>query len=238
MTSLFVAVPCYGGQMHSACTISLLHLQMECAKINIVVAFDFLMNESLIPRGRNALVYDFMQCEYTHLLFVDADIQFDPFDVINMIKADKDIIGGAYAKKELLWNNILSCAKKDKDADALQYNTSDYVFTLKDVKDLNKTAIPNPVEAKCVGTGLMLIKRNVFVKIKEHYPLRSYMHKNATHYCYFDCTILNNEYLSEDYFFCQLWRELGGKVFVALWTKTSHYGTLPVHTDISKKNFN
>ena len=224
MNALFVAVPCYGGQMHSACTMSLLHLQIECAKNNIAIGFDFLMNESLIPRGRNTLVYDFMQTDYTHLLFVDSDIQFDPLDVIRMIKEDKDIIGGAYAKKEILWDRI------GNDANSLKYNTSDVVFTLD--KPINKDI----AEVKCVGTGLMLIKREVFTKIKDKHPLRTYMYNNNKHYCYFDCRILNNEYLSEDYFFCQLWRELGGKVFVALWTKTSHYGTMPLHTDISQTN--
>lgn len=234
MIALFVAVPCYGGQMHSACTMSLLHLQIECAKNNIVVAFDFLMNESLIPRARNTLVYDFMQTAYTHLLFVDSDIQFDPLDVIKMIKADKDIIGGAYAKKEILWNNIASCVKKGKDIDSLKYNTSDFVFTLVEPGALNNPVIPDTAEVKCVGTGLMLIKRNVFTKIKENHPLRTYMYNTNKHYSYFDCTILNNEYLSEDYFFCQLWRNLGGKVHVATWTKTSHYGVMPLHTDIAK----
>jgi hypothetical protein len=53
-----------------------------------------MMNESLITRARNGMAYDFMQSDATHLMFIDADITFDPKDIVRMIDADKDIICG------------------------------------------------------------------------------------------------------------------------------------------------
>jgi len=31
--------------------------------------------------------------------------------------------------------------------------------------------------------------------------------------------------LSEDYMFCQLWRKLGGQIWLCPWMKTDHIGT-------------
>lgn len=235
MTKLYVAIPCYSGQMHACCTLSLINLERECIKKGVDIEFEFLMNESLIPRARNILVNIFMNTSRTHLLFIDADIQFDALDIIKMIEADKDIIGGVYAKKEILWNKIASCVKDGKDEDVLKNNTSGFVFKPIDMEKFNNTTfqIDDPVEVKYVGTGMMLIKRHVFTKIKENFPSRSCRVKDASVYLYFDCKLVDNEYLSEDYYFCQNWRDLGGKVFIALWTKTSHYGTMPLHTDIA-----
>ena len=45
-----------------------------------------------------------MQCfleatECTHLMFIDADIEFEPEAVIRMLAMDKDLITGAYPKE-------------------------------------------------------------------------------------------------------------------------------------------
>ena len=35
----------------------------------------------------------------THLMFIDADINFDCIDILHMLQHDKDIIVGAYQRK-------------------------------------------------------------------------------------------------------------------------------------------
>ena len=232
MNKLFLALPCYGGQMHATCTLSILDLDRICRERGIGIEYQMILNESLISRGRNFLVNEFMKSNCTHLLFVDSDIQFNAQDIIKMIEADKDIIGGVYSKKELLWERIHQSANNGVDANNLQYHTSGIVFIpLPDLNDkIHK--LDNPLEVKYIGTGLMLINRNVFDKMKEAYPDRTYDYKGELHYCYFDCIIKDNSYLSEDYYFCDRWRELGGKIFAAMWTKTTHYGNLGLNTNI------
>ena len=53
-----------------------------------------LVNESLITRGRNALVNQFMKTDADYLFFIDSDIQFYGDQVLPMLDADKDIICG------------------------------------------------------------------------------------------------------------------------------------------------
>ena len=65
---------------------------------------DTMVNESLIPRGRNNLVAKFLHnTTATHLMFIDADIRFDPYDILKLLEFDKDIIGMPYAKKLIDW---------------------------------------------------------------------------------------------------------------------------------------
>ena len=45
----------------------------------------FIFNESLITRARNYLVDEFLRAEeFTHLMFIDSDINFNPKDVLSL----------------------------------------------------------------------------------------------------------------------------------------------------------
>jgi len=128
---LFVATPMYGGMSHGMFVKSCLDLQTVCAQYGIEVRYSFIFNESLITRARNYLVDEFLRAEdFTHLLFLDADIHFDPRDVIALLALDKDVIGGPYPKKSIKWNSIKEAVKKNPDIDAgeLEKVAGDFVF--------------------------------------------------------------------------------------------------------------
>jgi hypothetical protein len=44
-------------------------------------------------------------------------------------------------------------------------------------------------------------------------------------HAYFRTEIFENRYLSEDYYFCKKWRDLGGEIWLFPWAQTTHYGT-------------
>ena len=91
----------YGGLCYGFYTQSCLKLQTLCRDANVNLSFSYLFNESLIQRARNLLVSHFLKSDATHLMFIDADIHFNPADIIPMMEADKDIICGIYPKKEI-----------------------------------------------------------------------------------------------------------------------------------------
>ena len=73
---IFVATPMYGGLCYGFYMQSGLKLQTMCRDMNIGLSFSMLFNESLIQRARNLLAANFLKSEATHMMFIDADINF------------------------------------------------------------------------------------------------------------------------------------------------------------------
>ena len=85
-------------------------------------------NASLIPQARNQLTRDFMQTDYSHMLFVDSDIEFDPEHVIAMLRSGKRIVGGTYPQKKIHWDRVEAAVKAGVPTDALQYYATQLTF--------------------------------------------------------------------------------------------------------------
>ena len=240
---LFIATPMYGGMAHGLYIKSCLDLQTTMTRYGIETKFSFLFNESLITRARNYLVDEFLRTDYTHLLFIDSDIHYSPQDIIALIALDKDIIGGPYPKKSINWSNVAETARKHPNLEPreLENLVGEYVFNV--VKGTKQFQVSEPLQVMEIGTGHMLIKRQVFDKMKEAYPMIRYKpdHVGQANFdgsryihAYFDTVIDSTDsitgggsdrYLSEDYMFCQMWRKIGGEIYLCPWMKTQHIGT-------------
>jgi hypothetical protein len=235
---IFVATPMYGGMAHGMFVKSCLDLQAVGATYGVEVRFSFIFNESLITRARNYLVDEFLRAEqFTHMLFIDADIHFDPRDVIALLALDKDIIGGPYPKKSIKWAAVKEAIVKNPDIDAgeLEKVSGDFVFN--PAPGTEKFSVVEPIEVLEIGTGFMMIKREVFAQFRDAYPELRYKpdHVGQANFdgsryihAYFDTVIdhgKSDRYLSEDYMFCQWWRKIGGKIWLCPWMKTHHIGT-------------
>lgn len=233
---LFVATPMYGGQCHGLYTKSSLDLQNMFNQYGIATKFSFLFNESLITRARNYLVDEFLRSDCTHLLFLDSDIHFNPQDVVALMALDKDVIGAPYPKKSINWANIAHAARTHPNLDAkeLENLVGEYVFNV--VHGTQQFQVSEPLEVMEIGTGFMMVKREVFSKFKDAYPELQYKpdHVGQAHFdgsryihAYFDTVIdpVSHRYLSEDYMFCQWWRKIGGQIYLCPWMRTQHIGS-------------
>lgn len=234
---IFIATPMYGGQCHGMYMKSCLDLQTCFQHYGIQSRFSFIFNESLITRARNYLVDEFLRAsEFTHLLFLDSDIHFSPQDIIAMLALDKDVIGAPYPKKAINWGNVAQAARNHPNLDPqeLQNVVGDYVFNV--VKGTQQFQVSEPLEVMEIGTGYMLVKREVFDTWKAAYPQKKYKpdHVGQKHFdgsryitAYFDTVIdpQSERYLSEDYMFCQWYRAIGGKIWLCPWVQTQHVGT-------------
>lgn len=227
---VMVCTPMYGGMGNTMYISSLLQLQDHCHQFGITMQHCFMMNESLIDRGRNGLVSSFLEVsDAEYLLFVDADIQFRSEDILAMMSFDKDLICAPYPKKSISWPVIVEAVQAGiNDIPTLERLVGEYVFTTLEGKE----KIDKIVKVAESGTGLMLIKREVFLKMKEAFPENYYISdatrdigKNKEMHAYFRTSIADNRYLSEDFYFCHKWREIGGDVWLFPWAMTTHYGT-------------
>ena len=164
---IFVATPMYGGQCAGMYTKACIDLATMCANYGVECRFFFIFNESLITRARNYLVDEFLRAEgFTHLMFIDSDINFNPKDVLSLAvlcNDERPIIGGPYGKKCIAWERIrhaVDAGIADENPDELSKFVGDFVFN--PVQGTKELQINEPVEVLEIGTGFMMAQREVF----------------------------------------------------------------------------
>jgi len=208
-TRVHICMPCYGGMLTESTFMSYIKWSNTCRQLGIDWTMETMTNESLISRARNTLTAKFLHNkESTHLMFIDADIGWEPWHLLVMLNRDVDVIGGLYPMKSL---PVKWCVNgfdgAQEGADGLQ--------------EVSKT-----------GTGFMLIKRDVFEKLNAHPATKPFINDiglpaelNPYMKTYFDTAVRENRYYSEDWTFCENWRDLGGKVWVDKRVLLKHTGT-------------
>jgi len=183
---------------------------------NITATFYPIFWDSLISRARNASAAEFLSGDYTHLLFIDADISFDPTDVDKLIAAEKDVVCSPYPKKYIKYQAI----KDNKEL--VDFAVSGKFSKIND----------NLYEIESVATGFLLIKRNVFQQMILKYPKIEYINdidgygQGRKMWNFFNVGVnpLNKNYDSEDWGFCTAWRNIGGKVYARTDISLGHWG--------------
>ena len=202
-------MPCYGGQLFEQNFMSYIKWSNTARQLGLDWTMETMTNESLISRARNTLVAKFLNtADSTHLMFIDADIGFEPWHILAMLNHDKDVIGGLYPMKTLPVKWVVNGFPGAKEApDGLQ--------------EVSKT-----------GTGFLLMKRHVFEKMNSHPAVKPFNNDiglpaelNQYMKTYFDTAVRENRYYSEDWTFCENWRDLGGEVWVDKRVLLRHTGT-------------
>jgi len=233
-----VSTPCFGGMLNEAYFHAILKTSSLFSQRKWKLYINSMGNESLITRARNTLVAQFLdtcdksQEDHTHLMFIDADISFPAQSVIRMIDYDKDIVTGVYPRKSIDWNKVKENAKKG-DFKEMEQKALGYNINLAHPESIQMEK--GFIEVLDSATGFMLIKKEVFYKLKKAYPYLKYTtdqiingkpFKSNNCYAFFDCIIdeKSNRYLSEDYGFCRLWQKTGGKIYADLMSPITHYG--------------
>ena len=236
---LVIGTPMYGGMCTSEYTQSLLNLSESANKSDVKLTTIFLGNESLIQRGRNTVAHHFMNLpDATHLLFIDADIKFRTEDIVRMIQADKSLIVGPVALKGYNWDEIRQAAVNGDD----DIGRTGGVFNINKLPGIDMVDENTPFEIEHGGNAFMMIRRDVFETLKPHTPIytnggRS-LPDDVEIYDYFRVEINKdtNHLLSEDYFLCHSYRQLGGKVWCAPWVETGHFGSHLFNGKYSRNN--
>lgn len=231
---IFIATPMYGGMCTGAYAINLTSTPSVLGQNGIEMSFSMMLNESLITRARNRLAHDFLKSDCSHLMFIDADISWNPYDIVQMLRADVDVICGIYPKKEINWHEVHAAVLRGVPAEELHNYTGSFVVNTIDKKDA-KGKVNEPIEIEKGGTGFMLVKREVIAKLSEVAPKydndmftvvnpKDVGTKIAN---MFDTSIspVDNRYMSEDYHFCDLARANGFRIWAAPWANLTHTGT-------------
>jgi len=234
---IFVATP-----VHSECSIhytqALLKFQKLCMMNNIMVSFS-LLKSSLVTQGRNLCVANFLKdpTNYTHLLFIDSDIDFKFDTIMKMLKLDREVIATPYPMKHIHWDQIWDRVQKGKIKNIEQLKRAGHAFPIKldNQKGKEIPVVDGVIEVSHAPTGCMLIKKQVFDKMIKAYPndkieqatiVNGIALIDEYNYNFFD-TIHDPEtkkYYGEDFGFCKKWTAIGGKCYCYVSDDITHVG--------------
>ncbi len=231
---IFLGLPCYDMSVTEPFFMSMIKTVMGFKEIGLKFALSTI-SDSLISRARNQLVAKFLaNPEFTHFMFIDVDLAFLPDDILKMLWHDKDIMTGAYPIKEINWNKVVENVNEGIAAEDLAKNSVRFVVNPVSNKSNTIRVDKGALEIYDAGTGFMLIKREVFLRLIEAYPELKYNddtgvlkgdEKNWS-YAFFNSYIDEDtgRFLSEDYGFGRYWQKIGGEVWVDPAIELTHLG--------------
>jgi hypothetical protein len=209
-TRVHICMPCYGGQLTESTFMSFIKWANTARQLGLDWTVETMTNESLISRARNTLTAKFLATEgSTHLFFVDADIGWEPWHLLVLLNHDKDVVGGLYPMKTL-----------------------PVKWCVNGIPGANENDPSGLVEVTKTGTGFLLMKRHVFEKLNSHPAVKPFINDigldpglNQYMKTYFDTAVRENRYYSEDWTFCENWRDIGGQVWIDKRVLLKHTGT-------------
>lgn len=228
---ILIGTPCYNGSVSIEYLKSLLKLIDLLGIEQVGFGLCTPSHESLITRARNYIANDFLrQKDYTHLLFIDADLEFPAAPVLHYLRADKDVVCGIYPVKNLDLATLRRLPPEVVDADA---QAASLKYAVK-VVDGRKVQPDGLLSVEYGATGFMLIKRAILERLAAAHPeLRyryAFINSNDCHkdnYAFFDTAIdpETRDYLPEDYAFCRRVAAVGGEVYADIFSRFTHVGT-------------
>lgn len=208
-TKVHIAMPCYGGMLTESTFMSFIKWANQAKQLGLEWTLETMVNESLISRARNTLTAKFMAApDSTHLMFVDADIGWEAWHLLVLMNRDVDVIGGLYPMKTMPVKWVVNGFDgAEEGPDGLQ-------------------------EVSKAGTGFLLTKRHVFEKLNSHPAVKPYKNDIGLDpmydqylKTYFDTAVRQGRYYSEDWTFCENWRDIGGKIWMDKRVLLKHTGT-------------
>ena len=210
--SLYIAMPCY-DMVKINTMISMVKLVAQLTKAGIKMEVNT-MKSPYIAYARNILTARFVESQYDYLLFIDADVEFEPECPLRMLVAQKDIICTPYRVKTV-------------DPAKVKYTT-----TVKDMQ--NVPILPGGIIEILQGpAGMMMIHRRVFEKLMKERPdleIKTQQHKDLFPkdlkiFSFWDCTFKDGIWTGDDIAFCNLARSVDFKLHANIESPLTHHGS-------------
>lgn len=233
--NIAICTPMYGGMCSGQFTHTITKFQIYADRIGMQTSNQYLFNESLVQRGRNALTYMALANGADYLMWIDADIGFNPMNIFEMILAcemtGEKLLGATYSKKEINWAAVARGVQDGVHVDHLKHISASHVIIPKGQGSVEMQYY-GLFPVQYLGTGFMLMHKSVLKAIapqcktyrNNHIPNVPNTEKVTA---YFDCEIVNDIYLSEDYLFCHRAEVAGIEAKLCPWVPLDHFGTYP-----------
>lgn len=229
-----IMTPSHDGTFFFTYVASVIQLMAAAATVGLPINFMFQVGDSLVTRARNHLVALFLsEPQWTHLMWIDADIGFSPEAFYRLLQSNHDIAAGVYPLKREDWpQEGVPAGTKEQDFRELYTRYTVNAGQAADPHVGLEVDADGFMAVREAPTGFMLIKRHVFEQMRQAHPELAYRPDMigsidpGLYYRFFDVSVdpETGRYLSEDYTFCRRWEAMGGKVYVDANSNLAHQG--------------
>lgn len=197
----FLAVPTYSG-LAAGFSFALFHSADALKEAGIQHELALYSGDCHVDDARNRLVRDFLETDCTDLVFIDADLRWEPSDLVKLLKYDRDVVGSTYPFKadDAGYPVALMGGEAVADEDGL-------------------------LEVYALPTGFLRIKRHVLQTLADKaVKFHPKSDERSDFSLIFERQVHNGNRRGGDYAFCNKWRELGGKIHFAPEFEFEHFG--------------
>lgn len=213
--SVFLALPCYTGSLAVLTYKSLMHDTFRLALAGTQVrVFDELGHADIYLLRAQLLANFLADKTATDLVMVDSDVGWEPLGLQKLLSHDVDVVAGVYPKRQEPLTFMFRSCREDGEA-------------------LMGDPATGLIEVWGVPGGFLRIRRAAAEKMVANYKdLEAWCNTSPGNrvsrlfdpYWYNDEEGVNRV-LSEDFAFCQRWRDIGGKVYMDPSISMAHVGT-------------
>jgi predicted O-methyltransferase YrrM len=183
-------------------TFSIARSREALSAAGIQSGYYLLQGNCHVDDARNAVVRDFLESDCTELVFLDADVSWEPDALVSLCRIDKDLVGGIYPYR------------RESDEETMPVR---HLPEIKVEGDL--------IEVEGLPTGFMKIKRHVLETMAA--TAKHYLKDDGKpHPVIFERDYFGGGRRGGDIRFCMVWRDMGGKVYAAPELRLGHCGKM------------
>lgn len=196
-----IGTPCYGGVVTAEYANSLAGSVLFFQENKIDLRPLLLANHSLIQMARNIVLHEALKYGVDDLVWIDADIEWEPSDLLRLCVFQEDVVAGTYRKK----------------------NPNTTHFTVELIRGKEEPDSRGLIEVSRVGCGFFRMTRKAMLAVSEKEPeleTNNRIVKNV-----FEAGLKDGQFLSEDYWFCEKLKAAGFKIMLDTKTNLTHHGT-------------
>jgi predicted O-methyltransferase YrrM len=188
------------GNPDASYTFSIARSREALSAAGIQSAYLLLQGNCHVDDARNAVVRDFLDSDCTDLVFLDADVSWEPEALVTLCQTDRDLCGGVYPYR------------RESEEETMP------------VRHLPQITVDDGlIEVEGLPTGFMKIKRHVLetmAKVAKHFVKDD----GTPHPVIFQRDYFGVGRRGGDIQFCMIWREMGGKLYAIPELRLGHAG--------------
>lgn len=205
---VMIATPCGSGKYERLFVNSLWSTIDALRQCGATVNFAEAPYISDIALARMKLFGQFIRTDATHMLWIDDDMQWRASDVVRLFTYNRDFVAVAGPRKVMPPSFAVRVVNEAGQPVLLKQEAETGLF-----------------EVSHVGMAFTLITKSCAERVARAYPeLECSGDDGRVEFAIFNSMVVRRRYMSEDFAFCERWRQVGGKVYVDPNISLGHVG--------------